>query len=203
MNYDITVVNNDNEVLNVKQTITLLQQKSNDLIVNSKEAEYIGTDIRSNILKLTKQIKEKVKSFTAGAKEYIDNVNSIFKPILKTLDDIDSGIETKLITYHDECRKEAERIAREKEKEFEKAIEKGEAIPDDLEVPEVEKKVVSQYENRTSYIKQWTFKVVDELKIPREYLKIDEAKIREAIKKDRIRKIEGLEIYEETITRRG
>jgi hypothetical protein len=42
----------------------------------------------------------------------------------------------------------------------------------------------------------WDFRVVDESKVPREYMVPNETKIRQAVKKNGIRKIEGVEIFE-------
>jgi len=53
----------------------------------------------------------------------------------------------------------------------------------------------------TSHVTRWQFKIVDEKKIPREYLSVDEKKIRrvvQAMKGDT--KIEGIDVYSERTT---
>lgn len=47
-----------------------------------------------------------------------------------------------------------------------------------------------------TFRKDWDFKIIDETKVPREYLIVDEKAIRNAIKKNGVRSIEGIEIFE-------
>jgi hypothetical protein len=49
-------------------------------------------------------------------------------------------------------------------------------------------------------VKKWTFRVSDPALVPREYLALDERKVREAIRAG-VREIPGLEIYEDQLTR--
>ncbi len=200
---NITTINNDNELLSVKQTINMLQEKANGLAVNCKEAEMIGTDIRNNIKKISKEVENKRKYYVEAPNDFIKQVNSIFKPILNNLENIDDFVEGKMITYHNECVAEIERLVKQKEEEFQKALNEGKAIPKDLEVKEAKKKVESNYGNKMSYTKRWTYKVVDMAKVPEEYIEriIDECKVDYAIKIGK-REIPGLEIYRETGTRR-
>lgn len=198
----ITNINSDNEVISMSRVVQGLQQQGLNLIVNCKEAERVGADIRNNIKQLSKKIEEKRKSLIVGANEYLKNVNNIFKPILNNLDNIDNTVEQKMITYHNECIAESKRLVEEKEKEFQKALDEGNFI-EDLEVKDIEKKVESDYGNKVSYVKKWVYRLIDINQVPAEYSKkvVDDEKIKYAIKIGR-REIPGIEIYEETGTRR-
>ncbi|MGN6435982.1 MAG: hypothetical protein ACTHMM_05585 [Agriterribacter sp.] len=56
---------------------------------------------------------------------------------------------------------------------------------------------ISMPSNVKGTTKKWTFEILDASKVPREYLKVDETAIREAIGKG-IRSIDGVRIYQDT-----
>jgi hypothetical protein len=102
------------------------------------------------------------------------------------------------------------RILREKaEQERLEAIRKAEEEAKAREViaPVVQEPIVPKESNVTRsesgvaayQRKTWTFEITDETQIPREYLKVDEGKIRDAIKMG-ARDIAGIRIYETSTT---
>jgi hypothetical protein len=58
-------------------------------------------------------------------------------------------------------------------------------------VPEV----ITTSLGKTQFVKKWTFDVVDLKKVPRQFLMIDETKIKDAISEGK-REIKGLKIYQ-------
>ena len=65
--------------------------------------------------------------------------------------------------------------------------------------PTVEKTVRSS-EGKATMVKTWKHEVTDPDQVPREYLTVDEKKIRAAVK-DGVRSIPGVNIYEDIDTR--
>lgn len=102
-----------------------------------------------------------------------------------------------MISYHREQQKkidaENERIRKEAEK-----LAKKEKISVEEVMASTETKEVAKTVGTSTVKKRWTFKVVNESKIDREYLMINEVEIRADIRRGK-RKMNGIEIFEEEI----
>ncbi len=63
-----------------------------------------------------------------------------------------------------------------------------------------ERERVTRTETGSSYqTKRWTFEIVDQEKVPRDYLMVDNEKIRKAVQGG-IRSIPGVKIFEKVVT---
>jgi hypothetical protein len=56
--------------------------------------------------------------------------------------------------------------------------------------------IVESKSGETRISRRWTFEVIDEKKIPRSYLTLDEKKVNDDIQKEGIREIPGLRIFQ-------
>lgn len=74
----------------------------------------------------------------------------------------------------------------------------------DLEMPRGQVRGVVTEDGKKTYHEEWTFEVVDASLVPREYLMVNEAAIRVAVRpKDGVRQIPGVNIYPVERSRRG
>ena len=125
----------------------------------------------------------------------------MFKQYSIPLDEADKIIRDKMLFFRkleEEKRlKEEERIRKEATKIAKKENISVEEVIAGADIKEIPKTI-----GTTTIKKIWTFEIIDEKKIPRDFLMIDEVNIREAIRKG-VREISGIKIFEkETISTR-
>ena len=130
-----------------------------------------------------KEFKVKYDSYVSGAKEYIKQVDAIYKPVEKELLECDRIVRDKISEYQTEqvrlARLEEQRLAARVEKgtmKLETAIRKVEQI----EKPE--NKVDLGEAHAMHFREDRIPRIVNEADIPREYLVPDMSKIKVAIK---------------------
>lgn len=100
------------------------------------------------------------------------------------------------------ARREEEALAAGRLAEASAAAE--EQVRAELEAPRAQVRGVKTEDGKKTYHEEWTFEVVEASLVPREYLMVNEAAIRAAVKpKDGVRKIPGVSIYQAEVSRRG
>lgn len=141
---------------------------------------------------MKKKIEEKRKFFVQPLNEQVKKINEMFKGYSQPLDEADRIIRAKMLDFRrkqeEKIKKEAERLAKENKM-------KGEAKKEFIEEVMASTEVAKQTEN-TTIKKVWTFEILDEAKVPRQFLIVSETKIREAIRNG-VREIPGIRIFEE------
>jgi len=169
-------------------------QVLNYLKTQSTSLDKLRKHFKAPILESGKRIDTFFKAMTAPAKEAIEIVNDKM------------GVWWRI---KEEERMKALEVARAVESERMKAEAERERIKTDMEaegveveeedLPPVPEAVIVPeviQASATNIRKTWSFTVMDEKKIPRIYLKLDEQAIRASIR-DGVRDIPGLEIFEE------
>ena len=139
---------------------------------------YLG-EIKSAINGIESKRKERVKPLTETTRW----INNGFKALTAPLVDAEREIKDKMAIFVDEEEKKAE--------------EEAKAAPKGAEPALATETSVRTGAGLTSAKKVWRFKMVDEAKIPREFLILDTIVVRKAIA-DGNRTIPGLEVYQET-----
>jgi len=176
-------------------------QAERQQVASQTDADFTNV-ILKQISEQVKMIEEKRKTFTAPLNQSLREINSTFKELTKPLQTAKNILTQKVMAWRREeqekIRIEQERIAREEERRRkiqEAHKEQGHEIskPVVMTRPEPLKQ-----RDTTQTRKVWKFKIIDVIKIPREYLMIDESNIRDAIRKG-IREIPGVKIYQEEI----
>lgn len=158
------------------------------------------------------QIKTAAKGLEKKRDEIVDEPNSFVKAVrglvksfTDKLADAEISLKDKVLTYNRTLelkRQEQEALARKETEKLQKKLDKGAEKkgldPVQLPTPIIPKTApVTRTETGTAFTKKlWTFKILDETQIPREYLVASDTKIRDAIKGG-IRDIPGLEIFEQ------
>lgn len=193
---------NDKSVQEIISSVGELENASVSLVITGEKELANASDMLARVAKLRKQLEERRKFFTQPLNDQVKKINNLFKMWSEPLDRIDRKLRDAIAAY----RAEAERKRREEE-EFNRrkqellarlAGKKGQEPPPPP--PPVETMpapaAVRTKSGLVTTRKVWTFKVVDESLIPREYLVLDEAKVRKAISAG-VREIPGLSIYQQ------
>jgi hypothetical protein len=146
------------------------------------------------------EIEAERKKVTAPLNESLKAANNLFKRIAAPLEEMKRIVQAKMQKWwndenvkrqEEEDRIKAEEERRRKIQAAHKKQGHDVAEPIELEKPApVETKV-----GNTHVRKDWTFEVIDEIKVPREYLMVDDGKISVRISQG-IRDIPGLRIYQ-------
>lgn len=201
----------------VKEVTTMalsIPDRANAIIINSNEDYARAGQLLLTIKGIRKKIEETFKpikqKMDVAKKEVLDQEKAADAPLAKAEAIIKPRIaqwnaEQERIRKEEEDRQRAIAQAAEEERRLQEAIlaeqsghkEEAEAIIETpiqaapVVIPKTTPKVAG-----ISFTKQWKFRIVDEAKIPRQYLSVDEQKIGAVVRalKDSTN-IPGVEIY--------
>ncbi len=149
-----------------------------------------------------KQLKQRQDFLLAPVKAATERIKSLFAPAMARLEEAERGVKLKLSAYQAE---EQRRRDEERQKLLAAAVNANESGDTDTAadlatsaasiMPEAKTKLVEGGGAvRTTMV--WKFKVTDPSSVPREYLEVDEKKVRAAIRNG-VREVAGLEIFQE------
>jgi hypothetical protein len=185
------------EISLVKTQATKAYNAAQELTITTPEEMVIATDHLSKMKTVAKMIKERKEAITKPLNEALSSARDLFKPIESNLADAEALVKRKMLDYNDKV----EREQAEKQAKIAKSLEDGKisektAIKKMEAVPEVQNSVQGKVGAvSTKLIKK--YRVVDESKLPREFLMPDMGKITEALKAGQT--VAGAEMYEEKI----
>jgi septum formation inhibitor MinC len=191
-----------------KQATAAILAANKLVIQNKPQADEAATLLRE-IKKTSNNLEAKRKEYTAPLVEAKRRIDNDFKQLKEPFDNAEIVIKAKISVYAqeqerkaEEERKKAEEAARkqaEKEaKENNATDEEAEAAANTAalmaaEAAETKREKISG----ASTSKVWTFRITDANKVPRHLCVPDTVAIRNAVRAGE-RKIEGVEIYQET-----
>lgn len=183
-----------------------LKDRLEAIEIRSEEENLLAVETGKIIAVLAKKLESERRRLVDPLNSQVKEINSSFKPYSETLEGLQKTLKGKLIAWAEEkerlAREKAERQRRVMEdlrrKELEEAASSGVQAAPALVLPTkaTEKTIHSDTGSATAG-KRWTFAIVDETAIPRQYLKVDETLIRASIR-DGIREIAGVRIFQET-----
>lgn len=201
--------------LTIPQQAQMIQVVDNDSYARAGEILLVVKDLRKEIGKVFDPIIEKAH---AAHKEAVSQKKKAEEPLVKA----EMIIKPRLAAYNTEqerLRKEAEAKLQadlkkqEEDRKLEDAVaaeasgdrEAAERILEEptlspvVVIPKTVPKVTG-----ISFQKRWTYRIVDESKIPHEYLQVNEVKIGQVVRamKD-LTNIPGIEVYSEDIAAAG
>jgi len=192
-----------------KQEIVELEVCNNDIIMQA-ENQQIETQndvddtnvIIKQISGQVKMIEEKRKTFTQPLNQSLKEINKTFKELTKPLLDVKNILSQKVMAWRrkeqEKIREEEQRIAKEEERRR-KIQEAHKAKGHEVSEPVVMKRPDTLKETDTTQTRKvWKFEITDPTRVPREYMTINEAKIRNVVRSG-IREIPGVRIYQEEI----
>jgi hypothetical protein len=193
-----------------KVTIDNNEQRGNAVELG-KKLNGLTKDLETERLNQTRPLdatkKEIMDLYTPVANACATMVNTLKKAILAFDQEerrkADEAARIARLKAEEEARKERERLAKLAEKQIDSGkVEKAEETIAKMEnvAPVVTPIIMPQIQKQKgeSTRKNWKFEIIDEKQIPREYLLVDETKIRkvvQALKGDT--NIPGVRVYEE------
>lgn len=180
----------------IKQEVNEFLYDMQELVITSNEDYTKAGDTLKVVQNRIKKLEEKRKEYTQPLDESKKRIMADFQSISKPLEDFVQQVKSKMVEWYreEQKRKDEEQKLLEAEA-LKKAKEEGKS---EIEVAIVNQEVKTQRGDlaTTSVKKVWKFTVEDETKVPREYLCVDEKKIKLAMS-DGVRKIEGVKIFQD------
>lgn len=177
------------EIAKFSTTVSVLLRRMTELDVTTDEECKSALKIAGEAKYLHKQIEEIRKKSIEPSRKIIAIINDSAKFLTTQLDDLGETVKVKLAIWQ----KKLEEDAKEAK---ERASELSKQLGIEIYVAGASKTLSNEYAVASSKT-VWEFAIVDEKLIPREYLIVDEDKIKKAIKAG-IREIPGLNIWEAT-----
>lgn len=185
------------EVSVVKQQATKALTAAETIVIASNEDMKAATDMLSKIKSVGKMIKERKEAITKPMMEALASARDLFKPIESNLADAERIVKRKMLDFQSEA---DEKVAADRLKiaqKVEKGTMKAETAVAKMEGLQGAPKAVqgSIGSVRTSIIKK--YRVIDESKLPREYLIPNMPKITQSLKDGFL--VPGAEMYQEKV----
>lgn len=152
------------------------------LIILTPEDEAKAIDVANRLNQFLKTLEEREKAITAPLQQALNNARAEFKPRKEKLQTFIAELKQRVLTYKQQAKIKAEEEAAKIEKKLEDgkisektAIKKQQQIvvPENTTHTEAGKMVMK---------KRKVLKIVDPTLIPRQFLEIDETKVKNALK---------------------
>ena len=166
------------------KSISLLSDKANKFKIRNDKDTIKATEFLIFLKTTLKKHEDERLTYTAPLNQSLKAINNTFKKITLPLKEAQDLIKTNILEYR--------KIQEEKRLLEESKLQKKNK---DIKIENISKSIESESGKLTT-TKKWIFEIIDETKIPREYLKVDDNKINDAIKAGE-RKISGIRIFEE------
>lgn len=180
-----------------------VKDEVDEILYNFQEVKITNADEYTNAGDVLKQVQMKLKRIDEKRKEYTQPMDQAkkrimddFKQVTQPLEEFIATVKGKMLDWY---REEQKRLKEEQDRIDREALARAKKKNiDQVEVPVVTNQNKTQYGNIATVTvrKVWTYKVTNPEQVPREYLILDEKKIKEEIKTGK-RVIPGLKIYQE------
>lgn len=186
----------------IKQSIIETQASVDSIIVEKDEDLQVAAEILGRVKANVKRLKELDDQLTKPFAEAVKSAKSWFKTQLAPFQEMESSLKRKMGAYMEAQQKKADAEAKAIEdaraKEAAKAEKKGEVVQSPPPMPVARPtSSVQTTTGKASAKKVWKYEIVDESKLPREFLQPDPGAIQKAVREGS-RSIEGVRIFEHT-----
>jgi Na+/phosphate symporter len=188
-----TPVNLEENTLQVKKVIADMLSFASALVVDTEQAYKKITSLYSQARSWKKCVDDKRKAITEPLRKQVSSINDKAKELTDPLDAVIDLANAKATSY--------QRLLEEKRLEEEQKLRKAADLfeaADEVYVPALDKVLRGDGASAVTKVEK-RFRVIDLAKVPAKYLMIDEKKLLIDIKLG-LNQIDGIEIYEETIT---
>ncbi len=193
------------EIKELETDLANVKGRTQTLVVRDEASYSSGAETLTWIQSAIKKCEDRRKFFVKPLQDHVSRINLFFKNFTEPLEGFKSDISKKLLTYRSEqetkrreeeerFRKEQEKLQKKAEKQAEKRGEEPPAPLPVVAIPEAAKTTFNDLGAVTAK-KIWTWEVVKEEAIPREYLCIDEKKINGLVRAG-VREIKGIKIFQ-------
>lgn len=198
----------------IKTDIATLQQQAKEIVVTDDTSAQGASEFLAQIKARLKRLKELRMELTRPFKEAVKNADNWFKTQESPLSMMEMTLKQAIGKYMEakeaaalkeqkklEAEAEKARLKAEEEAALAKAKGQPEPVPVASPVPvepmEKPKSNIQTEAGLVSSSKIWKWKVSNEKRIPRKFLKTNDAEVTKAVRSGE-RKIEGIKIYQET-----
>jgi len=170
-------------------------------------------NLMREVAHMTKQLEAVAKHLKQPAKDYVEQIDFRIKPCLESLRVAKKSYETSVLAWDNKKMEllrvaEIARVAKEKERLLGEQVlaemdgkraevRHIERVSEAVEVKQI-KNIIKEEAAGVTIRKIKKFRIIDENLIPREYLLVDETKIRKAMFANLA--VEGVEYYDEQTT---
>lgn len=190
------------EIKELDQQQDIIKRKVAEIKVIDSESLQQAVVMIQEIKRAKEKVEETRKFFVDPLRKQISEINAKFKPYIDALDAAETLIKDEIIIYKEEERLkrelELEKLRKQQELNYRKEVKKAEKRGLVPPPPPAPIEIVQPKVDGLTMKKVWDFEIIDETKIPREYLTPDLVKIRKVIQAG-VRNIEGLRIFERNI----
>lgn len=163
------------------------------IVIETQENYTNYADVLKACKNKVKELEEERKSYTAPLDESKKRIMAKFKEVVDPLESYISKVSKAMSDWYVVEEKKRKELQAQLEKE---AVEKADKTNPDVIVPVVESvKTTKSGYSTTTMIKSYTYEVEDLTKVPREYLMVDDKKVKAVIKTGI--KVDGIKIIEE------
>jgi len=185
--------------------IQSMKTEAESLIITDDKSNVLAVEMASQAKKLINSIETVRLSIVEAPKKFTSAVDKFAKGFKDQILSIETELKKKTLDFlrkKEAEHREAERKLQEEraklqaklDKDAKKAGVESVRVPDVI-IPEVQTK--TKTEDGTAFIKkEWTYRIIDISQVPREYMILDEKKVKGAVKAG-MRSIPGLEIFED------
>ncbi|SNR98981.1 hypothetical protein SAMN04488503_2214 [Humidesulfovibrio mexicanus] len=176
------------------------------LMVSDDATNATAVEMANQAKKIDAAIERVRKDLVLAPNEYVKSVNGLAKGFQGRLGTIVASLRGKVGAYAQRIemeRRKAEEAARKAQAELQAKIDAeakaAHVEPVQIAAPALPKQqtIVRTEAGSATQRKVWKHEITDETQVPREYLMVDEAKVRQAVKQG-VREIPGIRIYEHT-----
>lgn len=175
----------EKEIQAIENSTKEIALKSGAIKITSQDKLLEAQDLRKRIVAGKKYLEEKKRSVLAPANDTVKAIRDFFRPYEEQLDSLDVSIGKAIISY----KQVMDQKVQTKRDEIVKAVNEGK-ISFEEGAKRVEKQEVKVAEFKVRKIP--TLEIVDESKIPREYLMPNMDKLKVAVIKENL-KVPGVE----------
>lgn len=177
----------DKKIETESKQVSIITVKTNKLISIKSDADIIkATEFLVMIKDKIDSLEFERQSYTKPLNESLRRLNARFKELINPLSEAERAVKDAINKYKEQ--RETQRLEAQsklQKKNGNVNIALLDSVPDVIES--------KSGEIRTT--RRWVFEVVDEKKVPREYLKVDDSKV-DAVISEGVRQIPGLRIYQ-------
>lgn len=211
------------KIVQIQKSVGSLDQEAKSIKIKNNGDLSKAVEFLKKVKGWRKRVEEVRLSFTKPLNDHIGDINNGFKETSIPLALIDDQVTFEIGKWRI---KEAEKIRVRQEKEAEKqrkifekeqekkrkqllkdqeemskkeAKEKGKEIEQEefIAKPTItQSKEIGEGEATMKTRKSWDFEIDDETKVPRKYMKVDEVAIGKAVRREGVREIKGIKIFQ-------
>ena len=178
-------------LLRVMATVEIINDEGDKAIVASaiREGKLLLKQVSAARKAITTPLQEEVKSWIAKEKELISPIEEAIQRADELIQEFNVQVATQQQAVLDRIAEEERARLQEEDSDFEQVIQESQF-----------KRQIAVAQHSTEGVRNvWTFEVQNLANVPREYLMLDEQKVRQAIRSGE-RSISGLMIYQKQQT---